>query len=157
MCILDAFYGSPRHGTNTYSSVMIASPSGDHHTFSADFNVHNRYELCNLHHDQTIKGYLHIKPSSEIIKLQPQIVTLIPPTQANINHALDAGETRIHGQAVLEFTENFNDSPIDVTYHLQHTKTMHIIHRVEFTISTAKLTETYKILHYLGTPSIESI
>lgn len=157
LIIIDAFYGSPRHGNNTYWTVACGNPIGDAHAFVADFNSHNKYERCELHHDQSIKGYLHVKPPADIIKLQPQIVTLIPPPKETVNEVLKTKAMTLHGKAVLEYTQMSNDMTIDVTYTLEHTNTTHVITRVEFFVPTDKLKETYKILYHLGVCTLETV
>lgn len=164
--IIDTAHGTPRHGVSRFLAVCIGHDviekddiTGEEKIsvkFTSEFNMHNKWSKCMLDYKESIIGYLHVKTLKDTFMVQNQIVTLVAPEHDEIKQALDE-KRDIKGIAVMEFTENFNANPINISYHILHKGPRHYIEKISFTIPKKKLTETQKILHELSIARVEEI
>lgn len=166
LTLIDTAYGTPRHGVHQFQAVCIGTEvieinvdTGHEEifvVFTAEFNMYNKWSKCKLDYKESITGYLYVKTIGDTFMLANTIVTFIAPNNDEIKRALD-NKDNINGIGLLEFTKDFNSSPIDITYHIVHNNTDHFIKKVEFCIPKDRLTETQKVLHELSVSRVEQI
>jgi hypothetical protein len=155
--VIDAFYGTPKHGCPLYDAIAIGTEreNGSEVCFVAEFNIHNPYSKLYIEggdHD-TLSGSLIINTGSGESSSKKQIMTLIPIDTTHIKKALLEKRSDIIGSAVLEYTRDFNSrqNMVTVHYSLVYKNNRAFLQCIHFTLSMAQLQHTQRVITNLET------
>lgn len=159
MSIIDPKFGTEKHGVQVYDSVAIGtfnhsggrSEGGGDETdsepsvdFVCEFNILNPFYKGIITSDDGLAGHMTLKSNLEA-SLSQQILTFIPPSQAEIKRALEQKD-QIFGIGVLEFTANFSDNPIQIRYEIDYKRGACLVKKIRFRIPISKLKESQKVI-----------
>lgn len=159
--IVDAERGSLRHAHNKFWQAAIGKEveidGVKYMRFTIEFlKLYEPYTFLKFERGETLMGYLYIKCPEDIIKLEPQIITLLMPSSDKINEAFEEKKNLI-GKATSEFIENVNDRVFDVEYQIEHTKCQHYVRKIVFDVPLDMIKEIQKVIFHLSNGTIREI